>query len=439
MFITKRSLSRRTFLRGTGVVIALPFLDAMLPALTPLARAQARPRARFGAIYVPNGAIMEQWIPEVVGTGFDFKPILKPLEPFKDQIVVTTNLTRSHPGSQVGDHAVSAAGFLTGVWPKRTEAEDVLANTTIDQVVARQIGQDTPFPSLEVATEDFTGYVGACSPGFNCVYLNTVCWSSPSTPLPMDINPRVVFERMFGQGGSPAQRAARVRDERSMLDSVAAEARLLQRSLDTRDRQRVSDYLDNLREIERRIQRAESRGKTDVTLDVPVGVPDSFEEHVGLMYDLMAVAYQADVTRVFTFMLSRELSQRTYANIGVTEQHHSVSHHGNDPQKIAQNVKVNTYHMGLFAKFIEKLKATPDGDGSVLDHSLIAYGSGMSNGNVHSPDPLPLVMVGGVAGKGHRHIKTAPKTTVGNLWVAVAEKYGSKTESVGISNGRVDL
>lgn len=438
MFITKRSLSRRTFLRGTGVIVALPFLDAMLPALTPLARAQARPRTRFGAIYVPNGAIMEQWIPDVVGAGFDFKAILKPLEPFADQIVVTTNLTRSHPGSQVGDHAVSAAGFLTGVWPKRTEAEDVLANTTIDQVVARQIGQDTPFPSLEVATEDFTGYVGACSPGFNCVYLNTVCWSSPSTPLPMDINPRVVFERMFGQGGSPAQRAARVRDERSMLDSVAAEARLLQRSLDSRDRQRVSDYLDNLREIERRIQRAESRGKTDVTLDVPVGVPDSFEEHVGLMYDLMAVAYQADVTRVFTFMLSRELSQRTYANIGVTEQHHSVSHHGNDPQKIAQNVKVNTYHMGLFAKFIEKLKATPDGNGSVLDHSLIFYGGGMGNPNGHASDPLPVVAIGGGVGQGHRHIKLKPQTPIGNLWLAVANHFGDEMTTFGDSNGRVE-
>jgi len=438
MFITKRHLSRRTFLRGAGVVVALPFLDAMVPALTPLARAQARPRTRFGAIYVPNGAIMEQWIPEVVGPGFDFTPILKPLEPFKDQMVVVTNLTRSHPGSQVGDHAVSAAGFLTGVWPKRTEAEDVLANTTIDQVVARQIGQDTAFPSLEVATEDFTGYVGACSPGFNCVYLNTVCWSSPSTPLPMDINPRVVFERMFGQGGSPAQRAARVRDERSMLDSVAAEARLLQRNLDARDRQRVSDYLDNLREIERRIQRAESRGRTDVTLDVPVGVPDSFEEHVGLMYDLMAVAYQADVTRVFTFMLSRELSQRTYANIGVTEQHHSVSHHGNDPQKIAQNVKVNTYHMGLFAKFIETLKATPDGDGSVLDHSLIFYGGGMGNPNGHASDPLPVVGLGGGVGKGHRHIKLKPQTPIGNLWLAVANHFGDEMNTFGDSNGRVE-
>src|SRR6186713_1019238 len=238
MFVTRKSLTRRTALKVLGGAISLPFLDAMMPAFAP-ARATA-PR-RFGVIYFPNGAIMQQFTPAAVGKGFEFTPILKPLEPFKNQLVVVTNFTRSHPGSQVGDHAVSAAGFLTGVWPKRTEAEDVLANTTIDQVVAQQIGQDTPFPSIEVATEDFTGYVGACSPGFNCAYLNTVSWSTPSTPLPMDINPRVVFERMFGQAGSPAQRAARMRDDRSMLDSVAAEARLLQRNLDARDRQRVSD------------------------------------------------------------------------------------------------------------------------------------------------------------------------------------------------------
>jgi len=438
MFVSKIALPRRTFLRGVGAVVALPLLDAMLPALTPLVRAQARPRTRFGAIYIPNGAIMEQWIPEIVGPGFDIKPILEPIGSFKDQLVLVTNLTRSHPGSQVGDHAVSAAGFLTGVWPKRTEAEDVLANTTIDQVVAQQIGQETPFPSLEVATEDFTGYVGACSPGFNCAYLNTVSWSSPSTPLPMDINPRVVFERMFGQGGSPAERAARIRDDRSMLDSVAAEARQLQRGLGTRDRRRVDDYLDNLREIERRIQRAEAQGRVDVKMDVPVGVPDSFEEHVGLMYDLLAVAYQADVTRVFTFMLSRELSQRTYPNIGVTEQHHSVSHHGNDAQKIAQNVKVNTYHMTLFARFLEKLRSTPDGDGSLLDHSLIFYGGGMGNPNGHASDPLPVLAVGGGVGKGHRHIKLKPQTPVGNLWLAVASQFGSRIDTFGDSNGRVE-
>ena len=304
--------------------------------------------------------------------------------------------------------------------------------------MAQQIGQDTPFPSLEVATEDFTGYVGACSPGFNCADLNTVTWSSPSAPLPMDINPRVVFERMFGQGGSPAERAARTRDDRSMLDSVAEEARKLQRGLDARDRRRVSDYLDNLREIERRIQRAEAQNRVDVTIEAPVGVPDSFEEHVGLMYDLLAVAYQADVTRVFTFMLSRELSQRTYPNIGVTEQHHSVSHHGNDAQKIAQNVKVNTYHMGLFAKFLEKLRSTPDGDGSLLDHSLIFYGGGMGNPNGHASDPLPVVAVGGGVGKGHRHIKLKTQTPVGNLWLAVANQSGSQIDTFGDSTGRVE-
>jgi hypothetical protein len=438
MFVRKIALPRRTFLRGVGAAVSLPFLDAMVPAFTALARAQGRPRTRFGTVYIPNGAIMEQWIPASVGAGFDIKPILQPLESFKNQLVVVSNLTRSHPGSQVGDHAVSAAGFLTGVWPKRTEAEDVLANTSIDQVVAQQIGQDTPLPSLEVATEDFTGYVGACSPGFNCAYLNTVSWSSPSKPLPMDINPRVVFERMFGRGGSPAERAARTRDARSMLDSVAEEARQLQRGLGIRDRQRVGDYLDNLREIERRIQRAEAQSRVDVTMDVPVGVPDSFEEHIGVMYDLLAVAYQAEVTRVFSFMLSRELSQRTYPNIGVTEQHHSVSHHGNDANKIAQNVKVNTYHMRLFARFLEKLRDTPDGDGSLLDHSLIVYGGGMGNPNGHASDPLPVVAVGGGVGTGHRHVQLKPQTPVGNLWLTIAERYGSRMPSFGDSNGRVE-
>jgi Protein of unknown function (DUF1552) len=438
MFITKRALPRRLFLRGLGVAVGLPLLESMVPAMTALAQTPARPKTRFGAIYFPNGAIVEQWIPEQVGAGFEFKPILKPLEKFKDQIVIVSNLTRSHPGSQVGDHAVSAAGFLTGVWPKRTEAEDVLANTTIDQVVAQQIGQDTPFPSIELATEDFTGYVGACSPGFNCSYLNTISWRTPSTPLPMDINPRVVFERMFDGGASASQRAARRRDERSMLDSIAEEAGRLNGVLGARDRVRLSEYLDNLREIERRIERAEAHALGDVAFDAPVGVPDAFEEHAGLMYDLLAVAYQADVTRVFTFMLSRELSQRTYPQIGVTEQHHSVSHHGNDPQKIAQNVKVNTYHATLFARFVDKLQSLPDGDGSILDHSLIVYGGGMGNPNPHASDPLPVLAVGGGVGKGHRHVKLPPRTPVGNLWLTIANQYGDRMDSFGESNGRVE-
>jgi hypothetical protein len=440
MFLTKKSLSRRTILRGAGTAVALPLLDAMFPTLVPLAKADAKPRMRFGAVYFPNGAIMQQLTPATVGTGFEFTPILKPLEPFRDSLLVVTNLTRSHPGSQFGDHAVSAAGFLTGVWPKRTEAEDVLANTTIDQVVARQIGQDTPLPSLEVATEDFTGYVGGCSPGFSCSYLNTISWSSPSTPLPMEINPRAVFERLFGAAGSAADRQARIQKERSILDSVVEEANNLGSGLGTRDRGRMNDYLDNLREIERRIQRQEARGATQVdTPDAPIGVPDSFDEHVGLLFDLLAVAWQSDTTRVFTFMMSRELSQRTYPQIGVTEQHHSVSHHLNKPEKIAQVVKINAYYAGMYAKFLEKLRATPDGDGSLLDHSLLIYGAGMADSNVHATDPLPMIAIGGGVGTGHRHEKLPPRTPVGNFWLNVAEKFGKPMEKFGDSTGKTDV
>ena len=439
MYISKMSLSRRTLLRGMGAAIALPLLDAMVPALTPFAKAAAAPRTRFGAIYIPNGAIVDEFFPKSPGTGWEFTPILKPLEPFKNQLVVVKNLSRSHPGSQVGDHAVSVGGYLTGVWPKRTEAEDVLANTTIDQVVAQHIGQDTPLPSLEVATEDFTGYVGACSPGFSCAYLNTISWSSPTTPLPMEINPRTVFERLFGQAGTAASRATRSRQQKSILDSISAEATDLRRSLGTRDKTRVSEYLDNIREIERRIQQAEAHGASHVSVGAPIGVPDSFEDHVGLMYDLIAAAYQADVTRVFTFMLSRELSQRTYNNLGVSEQHHTVSHHGNDPDKIAKNVKINTYHMTLFAKFIEKLHTTEDGDGTLLDHSVIFHGGGMGNPNGHLTDPLPVVGLGGGLGKGYRHVELPTRTPVGDLWLSVANRFGDKANQFGDGNKAIEL
>jgi hypothetical protein len=439
MYISKMSLHRRTFLRGMGAAIALPLLDAMVPALTPLARAAAAPRTRFGAIYIPNGAIVDEFFPKATGTNWEFTPILKPIEPFKDQLVVVKNLTRSHPGSQVGDHAVSVGGYLTGVWPKRTEAEDVLANTTIDQVVAKQIGQDTPLPSLEVATEDFTGYVGACSPGFSCAYLNTISWNSPTTPLPMEINPRTVFERLFGQAGTAASRATRARQQKSILDSISAEAGDLRRSLGSRDRTRVNEYLDNIREIERRIQQAEAHGSSHVTVGAPIGVPDSWEEHVGLLYDLVAAAFQADVTRVFTFMLARELSQRTYANLGVTEQHHTVSHHGNDPDKIAKNVKINTYHMQLFAKFLQKLRSTEDGDGTLLDHSVIISGGGMGNPNGHLTDPLPVICLGGGLGKGYRHIELPARTPVGDLWLSVAHKFGDNMKQFGDGDAPIEL
>ena len=438
MVISKLSLSRRTMLRGMGAALALPLLDAMVPAATALENTAAKPTRRFGAVYAPNGAILEQWTPEVASDGFALKPSLEPLEPFRNKLVVVSNLMRA--GTTAGDHAVSAAGWLTGVYAKRTEAEDIRANTTIDQIVAKQIGQDTPLPSLELATADFTGYVGACTVGFSCAYANTISWSSPTTPLPMEINPRAVFERLFGQPGTTAQRSARRNQERSVLDFVGEEAKRLKIGLGARDRTRLDQYLENIREIERRIQKTEARNSVDATpIDAPMGVPESFEEHLALMYDLLAIAYQADLTRVFTFMTDRELSQRTYPQIGVPEQHHGVSHHGNDPAKIVKVAKINRYHMELFAKFLTNLASTPDGDGSLLDHSLIFYGCGMGNPNQHATNPLPLVAIGGWAGKGNRHILLPERTPVGNMWLSVANRFGSPIETFGESNGKVDF
>ena len=435
MFITKTSLPRRTFLQGVGATVALPFLDAMVPALTPAAKAATVSPLRFGAVYVPHGAIMDQWTP-TAGRGFEFTPILKPLEPLRDRVNVVSGLFRGGDD----DHAVSVAAWLSGAVAKRTEAEDVRLGTTIDQIVAKKIGQDTPFPSLELATEDFTGYVGGCSPGYACAYMNTLAWSSPTTPLPMQINPRVVFERLFGRAGSAAQRATRMKRNRSVLDSIKEDARDLQRGLGSADRARLDGYLGTIREIERRIQQTEAKNRNQVTeLDTPLGVPDVYGDHAALMFDLMAIAYQADLTRVATFMMAREASFKTYPEVDITIPHHPLSHHGNQPNLVATHAKLNTYHMLLFASFLEKLKATPDGDGSLLDHSLILYGSGMSNGNAHSAGPLPLIAAGGVMGKGHRHVQTAEKTPLGNMWVSVAEKFDVEVESVGGSNGKVDL
>ena len=437
MFISRVSLPRRTFLRGVGATVALPFLEAMLPAF----KASAAPATpRFGAVFVPNGAIVEQWIPETAGSGFELPPILQPIARYKDSLVVVSNLTRAHPGVVEGDHAISAAGWLSGVLAKRTQAEDVQGGTTIDQVVARQIGQDTPFPSIELATADFSGYVGACTSGYSCVYTNTISWNSPTRPLPMEINPRAVFEKMFGRPGSPEEREARFARTRSILDLVSAQAADLRKSLGARDQARLSDYLDNVREIERRIERTEARNSVEISsIDLPAGVPDKFEDHLALMYDMLVLAYRADLTRVFTFMSDRELSQRTYPQIGVGEQHHTVSHHGNDPANIAKVAKINAYHVELFTKFLDTLKNTPDAGGSLLDHTLIFYGGGMGNPNQHASDPLPLFAVGGGVGKGHRHIKLPPRTPIGNLWLSVAKRYGSDVQSMGESSGTVDF
>jgi hypothetical protein len=439
-FLTRRAIPRRAVLRGLGASVALPLLDAMVPSATLLAQTAGAPRRRFGAVFIPNGAIVEQWTPATAGAGFEFSPILKPIERFKNQLVVVSNLTRANPGVVEGDHAISAAGWLTGVYPKRTEAEDVLAGTTIDQVVAGQIGQDTPFPSLELATTDFTGYVGACTSGFSCAYTNTISWSTPTTPLPMEINPWVVFERLFGRPGTEAERAARRRRDRSILDLVSEQAADLRRDLGAPDQGRVADYLDNLREIERRIQRAETRTATEVpSITLPVGIPDSFEEHLALMYELLTVACQADLTRVFTFMTDRELSQRTYPEINVTEQHHTVSHHGNDPQNIGKVARINTHHVELFGRFLTRLQETPDGNGSLLDHMTLFYGGGMGNPNQHASDPLPLLVAGGGVGAGHRHLRLAPRTPVGNLWLTVARQFGAQRDTFGDSTGTIDL
>ena len=438
MFITRLALPRRTFLRGMGAALALPFLDAMVPARTLLAQTAANPQRRLGFVYFPNGAVMDQWIPAQSGSNIQLSPILKCLEPYQKQVVVVGNLARA--GTTIGDHAVAAAGWLTGVYAKQTEAQDVLAGVTIDQIVAKQIGQETPFPSLEVATEDFTGFVGGCTPGFSCAYMDTISWATPTTPLPMEINPRVVFERMFGRPGTAAQRRQRMQRNKSVLDSIADDASALQRDLGARDRARLAEYLEYIREIERRIQRTEAQNSTRVTtIDAPVGIPEVFEEHVALMFDLLAVAYQADITRVFTFMMSREASQRTYPQVDVDEPHHTISHHGNDPEKMARNARINIFHAQQFAKFVEKLHTTPDGDGSLLDHALVFYGAGMGNGNAHATDPLPLVAVGGGVGTGNRHILPAPRTPVGNLWVDIAHKFGAPIDSLGASTGRLEL
>jgi|KBSMisStandDraft_5_1062788.scaffolds.fasta_scaffold20923_2 hypothetical protein len=438
MFITKKHIPRRTFLRGVGATLALPLLDAMVPASTLLAQTAANPQRRLGFVYFPNGAVMDQWIPAQSGSNIQLSPILKCLEPYQKQVVVVGNLARA--GTTIGDHAVAAAGWLTGVYAKQTEAQDVLAGVTIDQIVAKQIGQDTPFPSLEVATEDFTGFVGGCTPGFSCAYMDTISWATPTTPLPMEINPRVVFERMFGRPGTAEQRRQRMKRNKSVLDSIADDASALQRDLGARDRARLTEYLEYVREIERRIQRTEAQNSTSVTtIDAPLGIPEVFEEHVALMFDLLAAAYQADITRVFTFMMSREASQRTYPQVDVDEPHHTISHHGNDPEKMARNARINIFHAQQFGKFVEKLHKTPDGDGSLLDHALVFYGAGMGNGNAHATDPLPLVAVGGGVGTGNRHILPAPRTPVGNLWVDIAHKFGASIDSLGASTGRLEL
>jgi hypothetical protein len=424
-----------------GATLALPLLDSMIPARTLLAQTAAQPLPRLGFVYVPHGAIYDKWTPATTGAGFEFTPILKPLEPFRDYVNVVSGL-----GHKAADttavHSLSPTTWLSGVRPKATQGVDAFAGVTADQIAAQMIGQDNPLPSMELATEDHSGLIGSCDRDYGCIYMNTLSWRTPETPLPMEINPRKVFERMFGQGGNPSERLARIQEDRSILDAITKEATALQLQLGPSDRQTMNQYLENVREIERRIQRAEkSQGDADLQLPArPAGVPFDFEEHVALMYELMALSYQANITRVITFMVSREVSNRTYTQVGVTDGHHAISHHQNRAEKMAKNVLIQTFNVNQFKGFLDKLKSMPDGDGSMLDHTLLLYGSNMSNSNAHDHFPLPNLVVGGAAGKmkGGRHLKYADHTPMTNLLVTMLDKVGVKQETLGDSTGTLE-
>lgn len=446
MFITKMALPRRTFLRGVGATLALPLLDAMIPAATALADTAAKPVRRLGFVYMPNGATMTAWTPSGTTIALnELSPILSPLNPYLDQVIVPTGLSHRQAEAQGdgnGEHSRGQAVWLSGVHPKRTEGADVQAGTTADQIAAKVLGQDTPLQSIEMALEQ-NYLVGNCDNGYSCVYWNTISWRNPTTPMPMEVNPRVVFERMFGDGGTPEQRRAQTREDRSILDSVRTSISGLQNKLGPADRLRVSEYLDSMREIERRIQVAEKQSASSpiVLPDRPVGAPEEYDDHAKLMFDLATIAFQADITRVFTLLLGREQTNRPYPFIGVPEAHHAISHHANDPVKLAKLAKINTYHVELLAQFVGKLKAIQEGDGTLLDHSMILQGSGLSNSDQHSHIDLPLVLVGGGAGrlKGGRHLRFPKDTPANNLLIALLDKVGVAVEKLGDETGRIDL
>ncbi|PYQ77097.1 MAG: hypothetical protein DMG01_15950 [Acidobacteria bacterium] len=440
MIITKKALPRRTFLRGMGATLALPVLDAMVPSMTAIARTGAAPVRRLGFIYMPMGCDITRWTPgSTDGTLKVLSPTLQSLEPFIDQVTVMSNmeLKNAYPGT----HATSNAAFLSAAKAKWTESTDYYLGTTADQIAAQQIGHETVLPSLELSM-DLLQTVGQCDNGYACVYQNNLSWSSPTTPLPSEAHPRIVFERLFGEGGSSADRRAALKRRASLLDWVRDDISRLQGTLGADDRRRVGQYLDSIREVERRIQKAESDAGADQLpdLDRPVGVPTSYAEHAKLMFDLQALAMQGDVTRVITFQLARETSTRTYPEIGVADPHHPLTHHGNNPEKIARMAKINAFHVSLFAYYLEKLKSTPDGDGTLLDHSMVLYGSGMGNPNVHDHVNLPTIVAGGGAGrmKGGRHISYAEPTPLANLHLTLLEKVGVRLDKFADSQGKVD-
>ena len=429
MFITKKSLSRRTFLRGAGVTLALPLLESMVPAHTALAQTAATPRSRFGCIYFPHGCTMDKWTPATEGTGFEFTEILMPLEPFRDRVNIVSNMyapsAYGADASAGANHERSSAVFLTSA--RTEEGSRIFLGESVDQVAAKAIGQDTPLPSIELTVEEG----GRTSP-----YRNTISWQSATSPLPMEHNPQVIFEKLFGDGSTDEERSARRQQSRSLLDSVIGQVTALNSELPAGDRGRLGEYLDNVREIERRIEKAEAQMETaqlDVP-DAPVGIPNDFEDHIKLLIDLQVLAWQAEITRISTLMLAPELSNAVYPNTGIRDGFHNLSHHSHNRANMDRFAELNAYHHSMLAYFLEKLQATPDGDGNLLDHSLILYGSGMSDGNAHNHTPLPLVLAGGASGtlEGGRHIM-APRVTHANLLLAMLDKLGVRTETFGDS------
>ena len=441
MVITKRALPRRTFLRGLGAGIALPFLDAMVPALS---AASVKPVQRLGFFYVPNGMFLPNFHPSGDGgSSFNFTPVLKPLEAFRDRVTVVSGLSNLgviSPNEGGGVHTRAHGGWLNGVLPKRTEGADITAGKTIDQYAADRLGADTPLRSLELTTES-NFMVGNCENGYSCAYLNSTSWRTPNTPLPHERDPRVVFQRLFGDGGSVGARLQQMHKDRSLLDSVTESFTRLEKRLGVGDRRTVGEYLDAVREVERRIQRAEQNNAASPlpTVEQPAGVPDEYDEHAKLLMDLLMLAYQADITRVSCMQIARESSTRTYPFIGVPEPHHPVSHHQNDPHNIQQKTKIDTYHMSLFARLVEKMAGADDGDGTLLDHTIFLYGAGMGDGDHHTPVDLPVVLAGGGCGRltGGRHLRYALNTPFMNLGLTLLDKVDVNLASVADSTGRL--
>jgi hypothetical protein len=440
MIITKKHLSRRTFVRSAvGASVALPFLDAMVPALA------AAPKSpfRFGAIYFPCGVFPTTWHPDAAGSNFVFKPVMQPLEPFRNQLVTVSKMLAPW-GSSI--HLGASSAFLNGVGPM-VNADDqgdafgqLHSKKTVDQYIADHVAEDTPLRSIEVGTEDMGTAVGACD-GFSCTFFNTLSWRDDSSPLPVGINPRVTFERMFGETDSAERRMARLKQKESLLDSVTEETAKLKRSLGAPDRAILDEYMTNIREVEHQLDRMESRLNTITgNPEAPVGMPEAYDDHMTITYNLMHLAYQGDISRVFTFMTGHEATDRGYAFIGVPEQHHSISHHGNDPEKLAKYAKIATYQIVKFSEFLDKLKATKEGDGTLLDRAILYWGSGMSNGNAHDRHNVPAVIVGGGCGrlKGNRHIVAQDMPTA-NLLLAMAHLGGVEIDKLGASTGRADL